>query len=721
MPSFQEIYNKHNAAIAQGLISPDEPLSTFAQRGYQVTGDPSYKNVADGGWFSNAIRARSADLSNFVESGPVDEWTSEAVGRIGDLFGITPTSSRAVGKKLPRMAVDFLPMAVGAAFAAPTGGASLIPTIGLAGTSALSAASAYEDTGRPLDAIIGGAAPYVGGKLSELGTRAALNLAAKSPALQRLGFTGGTKLAGQVLNKAEIDRLAADGFDAATIAGTTAARTMLDRPLDKILGYVGGEVAANTGFTALDIAQQGTDAVFNRDYLFANLISNVPFAAVDMVQSARTRQFGDTEFSRPTPQPVYRTPGEERSVRAADMFKDMEDPAQIEALKRRYGLDITNIELNAERLRAAQTNRTDGQKLATENFVSRWNSYLDSDPLLDKTTNGSLRITKVGEGEGDYAGLGRVLTNTALPEKAKELVTGFKQERATIKANYSKVVAEMVNPVKMEDALKRSVQELGLDEFLAKPIEERDYHDALGGGKSLLSPEGIDLVRDIHRKEADLEPLNKGLWQEFEDFYLGKKTGLDFDKRVDLAVAVATVKGNLAGLKKARAKGKAAQQEGQKDAVVLEEFVGKLEEDAKDYVQNDPKVQQGVKLAEAVQVEAEVKVEEQKVEAAKEAVRQAPTPEELATARVNLDNQLRAFVAKAEEAKRLREEAAQVVQEPVAPAEPALSPGMKILEERMAKMSPAGKAKWTPEVLKAAEEFFLTGDTKLVDGWLSKA
>jgi len=86
MPTFQEIYNKHSAAISQGLISPDEPLSTFAQRGYQVTGDPSYKNVADGGWFSNAIRARSADLSNFVESGPVDEWTSEAVGRIGDFL-----------------------------------------------------------------------------------------------------------------------------------------------------------------------------------------------------------------------------------------------------------------------------------------------------------------------------------------------------------------------------------------------------------------------------------------------------------------------------------------------------------------------------------------------------------------------------------------------------------------------------------------------------------
>jgi len=106
MPTFQEIYNKHSAAISQGLISPDEPLSTFAQRGFQVTGDPSYKNVADSGWFSNAVRARSADLSNFVESGPVDEWTSEAVGRIGDLFGSLCCLPRANDGRVRLRSVD---------------------------------------------------------------------------------------------------------------------------------------------------------------------------------------------------------------------------------------------------------------------------------------------------------------------------------------------------------------------------------------------------------------------------------------------------------------------------------------------------------------------------------------------------------------------------------------------------------------------------------------
>jgi hypothetical protein len=714
MPSFQEIYNKYNDAQAKGLIQPDESLSTFAQRGFQVTGDPSYRNVAQSSTVGNFFRSRSADLSNLVESGPVDEWTSAAVGRIGDLFGITPESSRAVGKKLPRMAVDFLPMAAAAVAAPFTGGGSLVPLAGLAGTSALSAASAFEGTGRPLDAIIGGAAPYVGGKLSEVGSRAALNFAARSPMMQRLGFTGGTKLTGQALTEGEKAVLGQTMSDA-TIAGTTASRTMLDRPLDKLLGYVGGEAAANVGFTALDIAQQGTDAVFNRDYLFANLISNVPFAVVDMAQSARTRQIGETEFQTPAPQPVYLTPGEERSVRAAAMFKDMEDPAQIESLKRRYGLDITNIELNAEKLRAAQMERTTGQALVTKDFVSRWNNYLESDPLFNQATNGAFRITQGGAFGKEIVGLDKVLEAKNLPARAQELVDGFKDQRAVVKRKYSNVVSSMVKPVSMEESLTRSVQELGLDEFLAKPVAERDYHTALKD--SLLSTEGIDLVRDIHRTEAKLKPLNESLWQEFEDFYLGNRADLDFDRRVDLAVAVSLARGNRAKVEEARAKAKEAKQEGQKDPVVVEEFVGKLEEDARDFVQNNPKIQQDAKLAQAVKVEEDLKMEEAKVEQAKAEVRRLDiTPEELATARVNLDSQLRAFVAKAEEAKLLREQAAQVVQEPVAPVEPVLSPGMKILEERMAKMSSAGKAKWTPEVLKAAEEFFLTGDTKLVDG-----
>jgi len=710
MPTFQEIYNKYNSAQEKGLIKQDESLSTFAQRGFQVTGDPSYKNIADSGWFSNSLRSRSADLSNFIESGPVDEFTSEAIGRIGDLFGITPSSSRAVGKKLPRMAVDFLPMMVGAAFAAPTGGASLLPALGMAGTSVLSAASAFEDTGRPLDAIIGGAVPYLGSKLAQVGSTAALKYAEKSKLLNRLGVQGGTQELGAALNAAESAQLAAQGFSPAAIGATTVNRTVVKSLADKAFGYGAGQVAANAGFFGLDTIRYGPETTFTKDYAFNSLIGNLAFGLADIPRAFRPTTIA-SRFNMPKAQEVYLTPGEERSVRAAAMFKDMEDPAQIEALKRRYGLDITNIELNAEKLRAAQMERTTGQELVTKDFVSRWNNYLESDPLFNQETNGAFRITQGGAFGKEIVGLDKVLEAKNLPARAQELVDGFKDQRAVVRKKYSNVVSSMVKPASMEESLTRSVQELGLDEFLAKPVAERDYHTALKD--SLLSPEGIDLVRDIHRVEAKLKPLNEPLWKEFEDFYLGNRSDLDFDKRVDLAVAVSLARGNRAKVEEARAKAKEAKQEGQKDPVVVEEFVGKLEEDARDFVQSNPKIQQDAKLAQAVKVEEDLKVEEAKVEQAKAEVRRLDiTPEELATARVNLDNQLRAFVAKAEEAKRLREEAARVVQETVVQPQ-ADHPAMVELKKFVSTLPEKGQQAWAAR-MEDAQNYFTTGDEKFL-------
>jgi len=169
MPTFQEIYSRYNNARENKLISPDESIADYAKRALAFTGDPSYRSVAEGGTIGNFVRSRSADLTNFVNSGPVDEWLGQGTQWIGDKFGVDPEVSRGVGESLPRMAVDFLPMAAGAALAPYTGGASLsIAGAGLAGTSALSAANAYEQSGKVSDAIIGGVSPYVGSKLSEI-------------------------------------------------------------------------------------------------------------------------------------------------------------------------------------------------------------------------------------------------------------------------------------------------------------------------------------------------------------------------------------------------------------------------------------------------------------------------------------------------------------------------------------------------------------------------
>ena len=90
----------------------------------------------------------------------VDEWLGAGTEWLGGKFGVDSEVARSVGESLPRMVVDFLPMAAGAALAPFTGGASL--PIGMAATSGLSAANAYEQSGSLADAAIGGVAPYLG-------------------------------------------------------------------------------------------------------------------------------------------------------------------------------------------------------------------------------------------------------------------------------------------------------------------------------------------------------------------------------------------------------------------------------------------------------------------------------------------------------------------------------------------------------------------------------
>jgi hypothetical protein len=684
MPTFQEIYNKHNDAIAQGLISPDESLSTFAQRGYQVTGDPSYKNVADSGWFSNAIRSRSADLSNFVESGPVDEWTSEAVGRIGDLFGITPESSRAMGKKLPRMVVDFLPMMVGAAFAAPTGGASLLPALGMAGTSVLSAASSYEDSGRPIDAIIGGAVPYLGTKLAQVGSAAALRAAEKSKFLNRLGIQGGTTEVGAALNAAEKAQLASQGLSAPVIGATTVDRTVVKSLADKAFGYGAGQAAANAGFFGLDTLRYGPETTFTKDYAFNSLIGNLAFGLADLPRAFRPTVVS-SRFNVPKAQDVYLTPGEERMHRALAMFKDLEDPRQIESLKRQYGLDIANIELNTEKLRTAQYLRTEEAQAEKQNFATKWNEFLDTDPLFNQATNGAFKITQGGAFGKDLVNFDAVMNAENLPPKAQVIVDAYKQKAQNVKARYTSAVNSLADGANLYDGLQRSVEEMGLDQFVRTPVEQRDYHKALKD--SFLSPEGIDLVRDIQRKEANLEPLNPELFQEFMDFYSGKRTDLDFDRRADMAVAVSLARGAVPKLKEAKVKAKIAEQEGQKLQDVVEAGLKPVEEQARKLViDSTPYQELQAKIAqdeaERLRLEAEDELNKTKMEIQRSTdvtVRQAAYERlkvqqvELAkrerdvaaaaTVYLNAQKQQRDFVARAEAAKK----AGQVVEPVVAP------------------------------------------------------
>ncbi len=583
MPTFQEIYSRYNTARENKLISPDESIADYAKRALAFTGDPSYRSVAEGGTIGNFVRSRSADLTNFVNSGPVDEWLGQGTQWIGDKFGVDPEVSRGVGESLPRMAVDFLPMAAGAALAPYTGGASLsIAGAGLAGTSALSAANAYEQSGKVSDAIIGGVSPYVGSKLSEIGGRAALNLVPKSNILKSLGFTGGTAVENAALDTAERAALMArQGVTQEVANAATKSFTRLDKPLDKVLHYAGGEALANVGFTGLDIVQQGKDAVFNRDYLFANLVSNVPFAAADLAGSFAHRQLGETKFNLPEAPKIFRSPGEERAIYAAAMFEDFKDPKAAMEYRRKYGLDISDTIIRTHELAAALNAKEEGLRVNEADFVAKWNNYLESDPLAFQA--GLKPIQRGGAFGQELIGLQEAIKGKKPMPEAEKLVKEFRDKNQRLHASVGQVVSNLGKPVNTVDSLKLGVMKLGLDEFLQTPVEQRDYAKALDG--TFLSLDGVDLIRDIHRKDAGLEPLRPDLYQEFVNLAIGKPRTFTPDKHLELLVAASLARGETPKMVKAKKRGTTAQQEGQKADVVVEETLKGFQEENKNILE----------------------------------------------------------------------------------------------------------------------------------------
>lgn len=587
MPAFNDIYNNYNSAKTKGLIDPDESLQTYAQKGFQLTGDPSYKNVADSGDFSLGIRSRSADLTNLINMTPVDEFTSELVGQVGDLFGVTPESSRAMGKRLPRMAVDFLPMMAATAAAPYTGGTSLA-ALGTGATAALSALSGYEQEGKVADALIGAAGPYAGSYLAARGAQAATNLAARSPMLQRLGIRGGTTLTGQALTEAEKTGLGAV-LTPEALAQTTATRTVLDRPLDKFFAYMGGQAAANAGFAGLDAIRHGREAVLNRDYLFNTVVSNLPFAAVDAVQYSGSREIAPPTFQRPAAPEVFKSPAEERAVRAAAIFAGVEDPKEIARLKKSMGLDIAQAALKGEELRTAIIAKKQGNETNRAAFVKEWNSYLDQNPLARAA--GFEPIQRGGAFGSELLNFDKaVKTGKTAPADLQAIVGRYKSATKNMEAKYDSAVKNLAKPAAFDAALEKATGDLNLQEFMAKPIQDRDYQAALKD--STLSLEGIDLIRDLHRFEVGLPPENPKLFKEFLDLYKGRPSKFTPDQRVDLAVAASLARGQTIRLAKARKEAQQAKQEGATNDEIINRALTQLEDPTRRFVSEDPKLQE---------------------------------------------------------------------------------------------------------------------------------
>lgn len=590
MPSYQDILNRHSAAVANGHIDPTTPLEEYARQGAQATGDPSWMDVAEGGPVKNWIRTKNAQLNNAIEAGPVDDWSAAAVGAVGDLFGIDPQLSRDVGRKLPRGAVDFIPMAAGSAVGGAIGllggpggaaaGAALGGDIGLGLTSGLSALNAYGETGKVLDAGIGAIAPTVGSKLSSMGTKAILANAAKPGSyLGRMGFTGGTKVAGQALTAEEQLALAASKqfgtLSAETLAKTTVDKTVVDLARDKFLGYVGGEAAANAGFTGLDILTQGSDAVFNKNYLFANLVSNVPFMAAEIPGAFRNQEL-NVQYNLPTAEKSYSSAAEQRAHETALMFQGLDSPGVL-AKYRAEGLDVADYVKGFQELSVALNERERTKSELGTKFFNDWNTLATQRPelaLRDDTKFGLTPEGLIGK-DTNVKALLNAFTSTKSNYDAEftKLALAHKGLLASEDGAFSSRVNQLskiqdISVKKLQENYQLLSDKVNLGPLMEKPVAARSFDDYKAALDGQLSDKGIDFIRDYHRVLAGEAPESTA-WSEYQQMRTDAgKVAYSPDQQFELTVAHALATGKVPDFNVAAKKAKEAQASGETPDVV---------------------------------------------------------------------------------------------------------------------------------------------------------
>ena len=558
MPDFLTIQRQHEAAKAKGLLPQDSSLADFAELGALATGDPSYQQVAESPAWKNMIRGWSANVDEAIQSGPVDDWTAEAFGWVGDKFGVTPEASRAAGRELPRQVLNFLPMMAGAAVgglagsaAGPAGtiaGAAKGGSIGMGLTSALSAFDAYGKSGEVADAAIGAAAPYVGSKLAHMGTQAAFRSAATpGSVLNKLGFLKGKN----ILNPGTFQVVDPVTGIAKTMIGET-----VDNIGDKALGYLGGQVAANAGFLGMDVLHRGPEAVLNKDYLFANLASNVAFGMTDLPRM-RGRQYIGTPTDAPLRPTQDQINAEKTRGEVTRESLDAIDNSLAKFQKEtELGVDIGRFISKTNEVAATMEGHRKAITLESEIFKSAWDKRREVNSALPDVLTGI-----------DPKAL---LQNPSVIgfDPAKELVQEYAQKLKQI----NKVKGGNLSRIAKSDANLDSVmglveEDLKLPEtLLSTPVEQRtveQYQKALG---TKLSDNAIKLIRMKHMEVAQGEnfaPEFPKLWEEYNSALTGKFEG-SIDDRYELITASLLATGKFPKVVKAQKKAvKEAKVEGQ--------------------------------------------------------------------------------------------------------------------------------------------------------------
>lgn len=256
MPQFtyRQVSDLYNTLQKAGVVS--EGLPSWSGEMNRLTGTDLYGQGLNDSW----VKQGSAGIDRLLEATGLPNVTASAGREVGSWIG-APDQGEAIGRGLPRAAVNFAPLLLGATPLAPLA----LPAVG-----ALSGAEAYTNTGSVASGVISGATNVAMPGVAGLAERAALRA------------LGGRVLSGPIADSLGNVLPGALGY--------------VDNKLDATLAQRAGSFLAGQGAAAgLGEVGSGLEAAFdpNRDYSFdpksmlLNMtLGQLPFAAAHLAGSA---------------------------------------------------------------------------------------------------------------------------------------------------------------------------------------------------------------------------------------------------------------------------------------------------------------------------------------------------------------------------------------------------------------------------------------------------
>jgi hypothetical protein len=355
--TFTEVKSLFEQVKARNPEAANLTLEEFARLGARSTGDPEMARIGEASPWENIIRTANQKLNEGISAITPDETLGQAIGGLAEMVGVNREVGEQVGRSLPRQVLNV--------------GAMAVPVVGPALSFGLSAADTFDQTGSLWQTAIAGAAPMVVGKAMTAGGNAALQAAAKSPALQRLGVTGGREVIKDVTGEAA----------KFLPIGTKTVDTVIDQLPDKLVRFAGAELAGQATGLGLDVAAQGTEAVFNKDYLFANLLGNLAFAPLNIGDFVGTKTIESGRVILPPDPGPVRTPAEQRAFEFDSLINSL-NPIEQQKAQTSAGFDIAAQVLGERRL--TQINKDFDDNLSKERALleNDWNALKVSEPAL---------------------------------------------------------------------------------------------------------------------------------------------------------------------------------------------------------------------------------------------------------------------------------------------------------------------------------------------------